>query len=93
MNNAKQPAAKITALYSRLSREDMLSGDSLSIKHQQQILENYAAQQGFTNTRHFCDDGVSGVRFERDGWKQLIGEVEAGNVANLLVKDAYVKLK
>jgi hypothetical protein len=56
MNIQRQPAAantaKITALYERLSREDILTGDSLSIQNQRDILENYAAQNGFTNIRH-----------------------------------------
>ena len=59
---------KITALYSRLSREDELSGDSLSIQNQRYILEDYAKKLGYTNLVHFFDDGVTGVRFERDGW-------------------------
>jgi len=49
---------KCTALYERLSREDALSGESLSIQHQKQILEDYAAKNGFTNICHFfeaCD--------------------------------------
>ena len=48
MNNYRQSisastaTAKATALYSRLSREDELAGDSNSIKHQKEILEDYA---------------------------------------------------
>ena len=80
-------AGKITALYSRLSREDMLTGDSLSIKNQRDILDNYAAQNGFTHTRHFFDDGTSGVHFDRDGWQKLIEEVEAGRICTVITKD------
>jgi len=60
MNTNKQHANNvkggITALYSRLSREDSLDGQSLSIQNQRQILEEYATKQGFTNLRHFADD-------------------------------------
>jgi len=77
----------ITALYSRLSREDSLDGQSLSIQNQQQILGDYAKNQGFTNTVHFADDGTTGVRFDREKWQKLIAEVEAGNVSILCVKD------
>jgi DNA invertase Pin-like site-specific DNA recombinase len=83
----KLATGKITALYSRLSREDMLTGDSLSIKNQRDILENYAAQHGFTHTRHFFDDGTSGVHFDRDGFKQLIEEVKAGRIGTIITKD------
>ena len=78
---------KITALYSRLSIEDELTGDSMSIQNQKSILSEYASKCGFTNPRHFIDDGKTGINFERDGWKQLIKEVEAGNVAVCVIKD------
>jgi len=81
------PTPKIKALYSRLSREDSLDGQSLSIQNQQKILEDYAKNQGFTNTVHFSDDGTSGVRFDRDAWQELMAEVEAGNVATCVLKD------
>ena len=87
MNTNRQTANTITALYSRLSREDMLSGDSLSIQNQRQILETYAEQHGFPNPVHFCDDGTSGVHFDRESWKQLIEEVEKGAVSTIICKD------
>jgi hypothetical protein len=49
-DNMKQ--AKITALYSRLSRDDDNLGDSNSIKNQKQMLEDYAVKNGFTNIVH-----------------------------------------
>ncbi len=86
MNRQPDPT-KITALYSRLSRDDDLSGDSMSIQNQKSILEDFAKKSGFTNIRHFIDDGTTGVHFDREGWKQLIAEVEAGNVAVCVIKD------
>ena len=77
----------ITALYSRLSREDSLDGQSLSIQNQQQILEDYAKSMGFTNIRHFADDGTTGTRFDREDWNKVIAEIEAGNVSVLCVND------
>lgn len=78
---------KITALYSRLSRDDELAGESNSITTQKRILEEYAEKNGFTNIRHFSDDGHSGVNFDRPAWKELVAEAEAGNVAVVLAKD------
>lgn len=46
---------KITALYERLSRDDELTGESNSIINQKEMLENYAAQNGFSNIRHYTD--------------------------------------
>lgn len=78
---------KFTALYERLSRDDELIGESNSIKNQKQLLESYALKNGYSPIRHFTDDGVSGTTFEREGFKAMIAEVEAGNVAAVIVKD------
>jgi len=78
---------KMCALYCRLSRDDEQSGDSNSIVHQKEMLAKYATERNFTNQRFFIDDGVSGSTFERDGFKEMLAEVEAGNVATVIVKD------
>jgi DNA invertase Pin-like site-specific DNA recombinase len=78
--------SKITALYSRLSKDDYLTGESQSIANQKMLLEQFAEQNGFTNPRHFSDDGRSGVDFARPGWQDMIVDVEAGNVAVIIVK-------
>ncbi len=54
---------RITALYERLIRDDELQGPSNSILNQQAFWEDYAQRNGFTNIRHFTDDGVSGTTF------------------------------
>ena len=46
----------ITALYPRLSKDDLQQGESNSISNQKQILETYAKQNGFTNLRWYTDD-------------------------------------
>ncbi len=78
---------KITALYERLSRDDELQGESNSISNQKKLLEEYAEQHGFQYPVHFTDDGISGTRFDRPGFLDLMKEVEAGNVEYLCVKD------
>ena len=84
---AKKEELKITALYERLSRDDEQAGESNSILNQKKYLEEYARQKGMRNIRHFCDDGYSGVSFNRPGFAALLEEIEAGRVENLLVKD------
>ena len=69
---------KITALYCRLSQEDMQAGESGSIQHQKMILQRYADEHHFLNTKFFVDDGFSGVSFEREGLQAMLQEVEAG---------------
>ena len=49
---------KLTALYERLSHDDERAGESVSIENQKRILEDYARKNGFTNIRHFTDDGI-----------------------------------
>ena len=80
-------AGKITALYCRLSQEDMQAGESESIQNQKIILQRYADDHHFFNTRFFVDDGFSGVSFEREGLQAMLREVEAGNVATVITKD------
>ena len=63
--SVKQTESKITALYERLSRDDDNAGDSNSIVNQKKYLESYAQQRGYTNCRHYTDDGWSGGNFER----------------------------
>lgn len=78
---------QITALYARLSQEDALDGDSNSIVNQKAVLTKYASDNGFTNPVFFIDDGVSGVTFDRPNFNRMIAEIEAGNVATVIVKD------
>ena len=60
MRRKKDKSNGITALYERLSRDDDNAGESNSIVHQKQMLEDYAMKHGFTNLVHFTDDGWSG---------------------------------
>ena len=44
---------KITALYCRLSQDDMIDGESNSITNQKSILKQYAEDNGFRNTVYY----------------------------------------
>ena len=78
---------KITPLYERLSRDDELQGESNSISHQKQMLEEFARRNGLPNPTHFTDDGVSGTRFDRPGFLAMMKEVESGRVEAIVIKD------
>ena len=78
---------KITALYCRLSRDDELQGESNSITNQKSILEKYAKENGFKNTRFFVDDGYSGTNFARPAFSQIMELAEQGMIETLIVKD------
>ena len=86
---------KITALYCRLSVEDLKEGkngekadESNSIQTQKMILLQYAKQNHFPNPTFFVDDGYSGVDFDnRPGFQQMLAEVKTGRVGTIITKD------
>lgn len=78
---------KLTILYERLSHEDGRENESLSIEHQKEYLEEYAARNGFTNVVHRTDDGWSGTRWDRPGFLRIMEDIERGSVGQILIKD------
>ena len=67
---------KITALYCRLSVEDMKEDKkggkedvSNSIQNQKMILLQYAKEHRFPNPTFFVDDGYSGTNYDRPAFK------------------------
>ena len=71
----------------RLSRDDELQGESNSITNQKSIVEKYAKENGFKNTKFFVDDGYSGVSFTRPAFMELMELAEAEMVETIIVKD------
>ena len=78
---------KITALYCRLSQDDMLDGESNSITNQKAILQKFAEDNGFPNPTFYVDDGVSGTTWERSGFKAMMADVEDGKIGIVITKD------
>ena len=77
----------ITALYCRLSVEDMREGESLSIENQRKMLTEYAQQNGFTNCQFYVDDGYSGTDQSRPAYRRMLTDIEEGLVGTVIVKD------
>ena len=77
----------ITALYCRLSQEDMREGESLSIENQKLMLKEYADKNGFHNCKYYIDDGFSGVNNKRPEYVHMLKDVENGLVGTVIVKD------
>ena len=78
---------KITALYCRLSQDDMLDGESNSITNQKAILQKFSEDNGFPNLTFYVDDGVSGTTWEREGFKAMMSDIEDGKVGTVITKD------
>lgn len=78
---------KITALYCRLSADDELKGDSNSIIHQKELLQDYAYKHGLRQIEFYVDDGYTGTNFERPDFKRLISDIENNLIGSVVVKD------
>ena len=89
------PDELITALYCRLSVEDIKDHDkkkgeideSNSITNQKQILLDYAKKHSYKNTMFFVDDGISGTRFDREAFQRMQRMAENGEISRIIVKD------
>ena len=77
----------ITALYCRLSQEDLLAGESNSITNQKIILSKHAEQLGLHNCRYYIDDGYSGTDNTRPAYVQMKRDMETGKIGTIIVKD------
>ena len=78
------------ALYIRLSAEDENEGESNSIKNQRDLLTAFVKENadisGYT-LLEFCDDGYSGVNFDRPNVKVMLDKVRRGKIHCIVVKD------
>ena len=87
MKRAKLNNDKITALYCRLSKDDGTNSESMSISTQKTMLKDYAKLNGFLNCQFYVDDGYSGTNYDRPAFRQLIGDIQDGEVSTLITKD------
>ena len=93
LNGQAENEELITALYCRLSVEDMKDGrktgedESNSISNQKQILLDYCKKKGYKNTMFFVDDGISGTSFDRSDFQRMQRMAEEGKICRIIVKD------
>ncbi len=78
---------KITALYCRLSQDDMLAGESNSITNQKEILRKYAQDNHFPDPHFYIDDGWSGTNFNRPDFQRMVSDMESGRIGTIITKD------
>ena len=84
---AKAERGGLTALYERLSQDDGSEGESNSISNQKKILERYCRDHGYTDIRHYEDDGYTGTNFNRPGFQDMLADIREGRIARVIVKD------
>ncbi|MDE7182948.1 MAG: recombinase family protein, partial [Lachnospiraceae bacterium] len=83
---------KVIAIYLRLSSEDKDVGknQSNSIVNQRQLILDYIQSNKALSeckVREFVDDGVSGVRFDRSAFQEMIGQAQNGEIQIIITKD------
>ena len=72
-------------LYARLSRDDDVELNSLT--NQQNIIREYAENNGFEIVGESADDNISGMHFNREGIEKITEAVEARQIDAVIVKD------
>lgn len=77
-----------TAAYLRLSRDDGDKQESDSIRNQRELIKEYLSKNKNLNyVGEYVDDGYSGTSFDRPDFQRLMGDVKAGKVNCIVVKD------
>ena len=73
-------------IYLRLSKEDSLD-ESESIKNQRIYIMDYLNKNNLTLVKEYIDDGVSGTNFNREGFNELLRDIEAKEINMVVTKD------
>lgn len=79
-------------IYVRLSKDDERSGESLSIKNQKEILNDYVSKQDNWNLYDiYIDDGFSGTSFNRPEIQRLLDDAKSGKYKTNYPPYGYIK--
>lgn len=74
-------------IYCRLSKDDNTGVESNSITNQKLYLTDYVEQRGWVIHKIYIDEGKSGTNFDRDGFKEMISDIETKKIDCVVVKD------
>lgn len=74
-------------IYLRISLEDGDKQESNSINNQRKLIYEYLHKNNFVNMTEFIDDGATGTNFDRKGFKDLLNNIENGNINTVITKD------
>lgn len=77
------------AVYLRLSKDDDLNDESLSITNQRSILNEYIEKRfkGISEIKEYVDDGYSGMNSIRPALNRLLEDVSQKKINCIIVKD------
>lgn len=77
-----------TARYARLSREDGDKLESDSILNQLHVIEDFCSLHPELEVlEDYTDDGFTGTNFQRPGFQRMLGDIQAGTINCVIVKD------
>lgn len=74
-------------IYCRLSKDDMLNGESASISNQREIMLQYCKTQGWKVYQIYQDDGFTGLNMERPDLQRMLKDCENGLINLVITKD------
>lgn len=85
-------ADNVIAIYLRLSCEDTdinSKDESNSITNQRNLIMEYIKSDAVLSTytvREYIDDGISGTRFDREAFEEMMTQVKEGNIQVIITK-------
>lgn len=91
----------VIALYMRISQDDDTKDESVSIKNQREIIQDFIAnhddfREASTTARvaritptlvDYIDDGISGSHTDRKAYQRMMADVARGDIDCIIVKD------
>lgn len=77
---------KMVVGYCRLSRDDG-NDQSTSIINQKKIITKWAQDNGMSIDKWYCDDGYTGINFDRPDMKKLMADLNNNRISTIIVKD------
>lgn len=91
-NNANEIAVFNTAIYVRLSKEDIVAAqsgrESNSITNQKQLILDFLKDKPEFNIVSIrIDDGYTGTNFDRPAFQRMLNDIKAGRINCVVVKD------
>ena len=91
-NNANEMAVFNTAIYVRLSKEDIVAAqsgrESNSITNQKQLILDFLKDKPEFNIVSIrIDDGYTGTNFDRPAFQRMLNDIKAGRINCVVVKD------
>ena len=91
-NNANEMAVFNTAIYVRLSKEDIVAAqsgrESNSITNQKQLILDFLKDKPEFNIVSIrIDDGYTGTNFDRPAFQRMLNDIKDGRINCVVVKD------